>query len=341
MADEAPKKDPNDPTQRLTRAEAMVVVNENRKRNLAKDQGPEENQPQATPAATATPATEPAESETSNLDSVAQVAVQLDAPVILADDELGKYQVRTRVNGEERIVPLAELRASAQKNEAADRYLREAKDLLESAKAAAKAPAPAPATPEPAAPTAAKPADVDTLVDSAIDGLFTGNEAETKRLLKEAFKGRPAETPTIPAAPNLDQLAASLEQKVVVRSALRQFAKDYPAIVGDPVARQVADGFLSELTEGKPLEAFPEDKISKILADTGARVVSWTRGLAGVPADGSATTRIDKAQRKETIDELPAASTRSSNLEPAPKSSSDVIRNMKVARGQLHDPSQR
>jgi hypothetical protein len=159
-------------------------------------------------------------------------------------------------------------------------------------KAAATPAAPvANATPEPAAIPETPSGEVDGLVDSAIDELFKGNEAEAKRLLKQAVSQRPSHQ-TAAAAPNTDQIAAAVEQKVVVRSALRQFAKDYPTIYADPMARKIADDFLAEATEGRPLEGFPEERIGTILKETGERVLSWTRGLVGVPANGpTATTR--------------------------------------------------
>ena len=328
------EKDPNDPNQRLTRSEAMAVVMKNRMRRLNEQElgdqpaGPLAADPDADV----------------DLSAGAQLGQQANAPLVLSDDDLSKYMVRTKVMGEERVVPLSELRASAQKNDAAEAYLRDAKEqartILEDArsKAAAIPAAPAARTePEPGTTTAAPSAEVEGLVDSAIDELFKGNEGEAKRLLKQAVTQRPSHQ-TASAAPNTDQIAAAVEQKVVVRSALRQFAKDYPTIYADPIARKVADDFLSEATEGRPLEGFPEERIGTILKETGERVLSWTRGLVGVPANGpTATTRTDRAQRKEGIDELPAASTRATTAEAVPKTTSDVINQMKAARGQFRD----
>ena len=119
---------------------------------------------------------------------------------------------------------------------------------------------------------------------------------------------------------------------------MRQFAKDHPTIVNDPIARSVADQFLTQETEGKPLEAFTEEKIDKILAATGERFLEWTRALSGASASGEATTRDEKVQRKEKIDELPAASTRAQTQVPQPRTTSQIIEDMKASRGQLRNP---
>jgi len=321
---DAPKKDPNDPLQRLSRAEAMEAVLGTRKDTLAKDGVTEELPPEV------------------DLDASTQVERQSNEPLVLADEDLGKYMVRTKVNGEEKMVPLDQLRATAQKTEAADRFLAEAKTILADAKAkAAEAPAVAiPAIVEPD-PTSPNPFDV------AVDSMFQGNDQDAKRNFREAvqkavrdeMKARPV-TPVVPQ--DVQQLASEVEQRIEVKSALRQFAKDYPDIVSDPKARRNADEFLMEVTEGKPLEAFPTEKIHEILEEAGKRMRSWFRERAGVPANSSqATTRDEKALRKETIDELPSAATRAATSVPMPKTPSDTIAAMKEHRGQVfRDPTQ-
>ena len=339
MADD--DKDPNDPNQRLTRAEAMAVVMKNRMRRLNEQElGDQPAGPLTDPVVAAN-----TDAEDADLSAGAQVTQQADAPQVLSDDDLSRYTVRTKVRGEERLVPLAELRATAQKTDAGDIYLRDAKEqarlILEDAraKAAATPATPAAAAPEPGPGPETPSGEVEDLVGSAIDELFKGNEAEAKRLLKQAVSQRPSHQ-TAAATPNTDQIAAAVEQKVVVRSALRQFAKDYPTIYADPIARKVADDFLAEATEGRPLEGFPEERIGTILKETGERVLSWTRGLVGVPANGTpATTRTDRAQRKEGIDELPAASTRATTSVPVPATTSDIIQRMAAARGQNRNPT--
>lgn len=323
---DAPKKDPNDPLQRLSRAEAMEAVLGTRKGTLAND-GVGDEPPEV------------------DLDPEAQVERQSNEPLVLSDEDLGKYLVRTKVNGEEKMVPLDQLRATAQKTEAADRFLAEAKAILSDAKAKAAeapvAPVAPTATPEPV-PTGPDPFDV------AVDSMFQGNDQDAKRNFREAVlkavkDGVSAMQPTqVAPAPDLQQLASAIEQSIEVKSALRQFAKDYPDIVADPKARRDADEFLMEVTEGKPLEAFPAEKIHELLDETGKRMRSWFRERAGVPANSSqATTRDEKALRKEAIDELPSAATRAATTESLPKTPSDIIGAMKERRGQqFRDPTQ-
>ena len=318
---DAPKKDPNDPLQRLTRAEAMEVVLGTRKGTLVGDGVTNEQEV--------------------DLDAETQVDLQSNEPLVLADEDLGKYMVRTKVNGEEKMVPLDQLRATAQKTEAADLFLAEAKTILADAKAKAAVAPVAPVAPVEPAPTGPDPFDV------AVDSMFQGNDQDAKRNFREAvlkavrdeMKARPV-TPVVPQ--DVQQLTSEVEQRIEVKSALRQFAKDYPEIVSDQKARRDADEFLMEVTEGKPLEAFPAEKIHELLDETGKRMRSWFRERAGVPANSSqATTRDEKALRKETIDELPSAATRAATSVPLPKTTSDIIGAMKEHRGQVfRDPTQ-
>lgn len=335
MADEkaveTPPRDPNDPLQRLPRDEAMRAVLASRGKNLEDDIGPA-----TTPQPPAGEAQSGGEGGELNLDPAAQVDRQVAEPVILADEDLSKYRVKVKVNGEERVVTLDEMRASAQKNDAADLYLAEAKQLLHDAKTGKPADAATPPATPPTEPTSTEPDPADAVIDQ----LFAGNEAEAKRLLREAIK-KAAPPAAAPVAPDVGKIVATVEQSIVVRSALRQFAKDHKEIVGDPIARDVADRILSEITEGKPLEAFSEERIGKILDETADRFSKWTQAIAGVPATvPTATTRDEKAARKETIDELPTAATRAASNVPLPKTPSDVIEAMKAARGQVfRDPT--
>ena len=328
---DAPTKDPNDPLQRLTRAEAMEAVLGTRKGTLASN-GVTDEAPEV------------------DLDAETQVERQSNEPLILSDEDLGKYLVRTKVNGEEKMVPLDQLRATAQKTEAADRFLAEAKAILADAKAKATAPAepvaPAVAT-SVAAPTEPDPTGPNPF-DVFVDSMFQGNDQDAKRTAREAVEKvvqdvmRRQQPATVAPAPDIQQLASAIEQTIEVKSALRQFAKDYPDIVNDPIARRNADEFLMEITEGKPLEAFPAEKIHEHLDETGKRMRSWFRERAGVPANSSqATTRDEKALRKEAIDELPSAATRAATSVALPKTPSDIIGAMKERRGQVfRDPTQ-
>lgn len=340
----ADKPDLNDPNQRFSRAEAMkIVARSSHEEKLKKDVAPEDQAGVAAALNAADPDAEPvtpaaAPAPEANLDAAAQVASQTETPKVLAGDVLAMFKVKIKVNGEEREVPLADVVASAQKNEAADAYLANAKEqarvILEGARAAVPA-TPAEPAPQPVAtaPATATPAVDGEKVKTAMDLLFTGNTDEAAKTLVAALSV-PQATPAAPSI-DYDQVVSTLDSRMVVRSALRQFAKDFPQVYQDPVARTVADRFLSEATGGKPLEVFSEDDIGKILHGTGERVLEWTRALGGVPANGSkATTRDDKVAKKEGIDELPAAATRAAVNVPQPKTTSQTIAEMAAARGQ-------
>ena len=263
------------------------------------------------------------------LDPVKQASAQTD-DLILSDEDLKHVKIRVVVNGVESFKTGEEVLRDAQKTSAADEYLATAKDLLKEVKGQAKA---TPAAPAASTPTDT-PADPDAL-DKAVDQLFQGNDVEAKKLFKVALGGG---TPT-----NVDAATREIEQRIVIRSALRQFTKDHKDITADPRARRLADEFLQEelVNNGvSRLEDLPADIIPDVLDRAGTRTKDYFREKAGIapsaPAvtGNTANTLRDRLARKETIDELPTAATRSSSTVAPPQTTTDVINRMRAARGQ-------
>jgi hypothetical protein len=264
------------------------------------------------------------------LDTARQLAVQSDTTII-SDDQLAKLMVRTKVNGVEQLVPLDQVRAGFQKTESADKYLAEAKQLLNEVKAVGRQqPAATPAAEEgtTAAPdTTSQEADP---IDEFTDALFQGDEKRAKDLLRKAVGG----TATVKA----QDIARQVEQQIVIRSALRQFAQDHREITSDPTLSRKADEFLFQVTGGRQLDELAPEQVPVALQAAGKATKEWLRSVSGLGPSanaGPATTRSERLSRKETIDELPSASVRSSSTEPQPKTAVDVIAAMKRARGQV------
>lgn len=267
-----------------------------------------------------------------------------DEPIVISDEDLPNYLVRTKVLGEERLVPLNELRTSAQKTDSADGYLRTASELLKEVKqtvAQAKAPAPAAAPANNDTDPERKPSAEPDPIDAAVDGIFTGNDEQVRDQLRKALTGRGNATPG-----NAEQIARAVEQRIVIRSALKQFAKEHKAIVEDPLLRRVADGFLSEATGGRSLEELEPDQIPDALETAATRTKEWLRAKTGVAAPAPANsqprvaTSAERRARKESIDELPAAGARQSTVVPRPQGTSETIAKMAANRpGHVAVPS--
>jgi hypothetical protein len=178
------------------------------------------------------------------LDAAKQAQVQTDTdPLLLTDDDLKAVKVKMVVNGQERLVTGAELLAEAQKVAGADDYLKLAKQVLGAAREAPVTPAvttPAKVADEPAKISAEMEADID----AAVDAVFTGKDDDVKANLKKALlKLTPSAKPAEVTANQLREM----EQYLVTRSELRQFAKDHKAIVDDEIGRRICDEFGSSL----------------------------------------------------------------------------------------------
>lgn len=338
---QAPLPDLNDPNVRLSRDDAMKAVVARRRETAAADMDPAQRDaflaapgPTAEPDPDANPDDAAAEAARRQFEAADggqppaadQIDRQRGEELILSDEDLGRYKVRVKVNGKEELLPLTDVRARAQKVAAADDYLIQAKSLLSEVKETIKTPPAAPAAPaaEP------EPADAGTdAVDEFVDAMFAGDDARAKQALKRARGGQPV------APSGADALAEEVERRIVLRSALRQFATDNPDIMADPMARRVADTFLLEETGGLPIEQVEPSRVQECLDSAARKTMEWW----GKPVrQARATTRDEKRAMKATIDELPSAAARSSSTVPPPRTASNVIEDMKRARGQLGQP---
>ncbi len=250
----------------------------------------------------------------------------------LLADGLDRYQVRMKVNGEERVVGLDDVLRVAQKHESADQRLAEATRLLREAEArAAAAIEAAKNTPAPTGKPAAEPAPVEpsAVVKEAIDALLDGDTDSATQKLTAALGGiRPTQQPDVAA------ITASVKQQLTVDSALEQFGKDYRDVVGNPTLASIADGYLAqELNSGKH-RAFGD-----ALAAAGDLTREWVRNAAAsvqTPGSAPTTTRQEKLERKQSATHLPTASAvAASTGTPQPENPADVISAMRKARGQL------
>jgi hypothetical protein len=348
--------DLNDPNASLSRADAMAVMRARRRESFVAEMDPVEAKDflaAAPPITTADPNADPdadagdaeaaaararleaaaAAEKPEPIDAGQQLEAQRSEELILSDEDLAKYKIRTKVNGKEEFLTVDQVRAGFQKTAAADQYLAESKALWAEVRQAQQAQ-------QTAAPTEKTPAPTSTGSDEAADGfveaMFQGDTDAAKARIKELVTGRAMATP--------DDLVRNITRAVkldlVKESALRQFEKDHAVVMADPMLKRVADTFLLEETGGVPLEKMDPELIPEILDRTGKRTTEWLAHLpTAAPAQARATTRDEKRALKAGIDELPAAATRAASTVPPPKSPSDRIAEMAAARGQaLHRP---
>lgn len=263
-------------------------------------------------------------------EAVDQVEKQMAAPT---DPEsilrhLDKSMVTVKIDGVESQVSVEEMRRQYQKNGAAERRLEEATRLLEAARTA---------TPPVGVEQEAKPADIQRTQQAAsgdveqegrdfLAALFEGDEEKALESLKRIGLGR-ANSPTLDANQLAAQLTPAIKQQLSYDSALEKFKGDYAEIVGDPYLADLADRFLdAEVAGGKP---FPE-----ALEEAGKKTRDWL-GSKGVTttAPPPTTDRNTKLERKAGIDRIPALATKATTVEEPVQSASDIIAEMRKARG--------
>jgi hypothetical protein len=361
----------NDPSAHYDRATAMAAMAARRRETALADMEPEDAAalraqpiPGAERGAAAAAAADPddtsatdaaVEAERQRLAAAAdqfdrQTAAPDPAPaadppakntVFIDDADLANYRVRTKVNGEERVVGLDEMRATAQKTSAADAYLETAKTVLADTRAAVEQ-LRRQTDPNATAAPAADPSDTSSGPDDAevaIQALFQGDEAKATAALRKLRAPQPG------AGVDVGAIVRQVEQKLVLDNALRQFNKDHKQIAADPVARQIADRFLAEEMQRANVTRLEEagaDLVPQLLDAAGRRTADYFRTMAGVaPARTPPAMSTDRRAAKESIDEPPTAGARAASTVPTPSAPSDVIARMKEQRNPMRPPGQR
>lgn len=274
------------------------------------------------------PAAQPAATAADEADT--QLAAQLGEDQVLASG-LDKVKVKVKIDGEEQLVSVEEMQRQFQKNGAADKRLAEATRLLQQAQQMASAPpvrVESGAQQNDSAP-ASQPSGGD--VESAkafVSALFEGDEEKALAALTKVGIGRSEGSTQIDVNQLAQQLTPAIRNQLIAESASEKFRQDYADIVEDPILARIADGFLEAgLKDGTP---FPE-----AMEAAGKLTRQWVASKAppAPPAPSPTTDRDKKLAMKAGIDEVSAASKTAASTQPAPQTLSDVILEMKKARG--------
>lgn len=236
---------------------------------------------------------------------------------------LDKMLVRVKIDGVESEVTVAEMQRQYQKNGAAERRLEEATRLLNEARAASPPLGFAPAATSNDIQTT--PGGDDEEGKAFLAALFDGDEEKALAALRAVGFGRPQPTPTTQQL--AAQLTPAIKQQLVVDSALERFEATYADVMADPYLEGMAADFIKqEMEAGMPFV--------EALDVGGKRTRDWlaSKGVT-TPTPNPTTDRNTKLERKARIDTVPALSSKATTVEEPEQSATDVINEMRKARG--------
>ncbi|MFT6550477.1 MAG: hypothetical protein ACJA1I_000505 [Zhongshania marina] len=248
----------------------------------------------------------------------------------------GKAYMRLKVDGEEQEFDLGKVKATAQKNLAADKRLAEAANreraieererlLLQRESAAQQVQSKPPVV------TGASD-DVEAKVDSTLNAIYSGDEAAAKKALIELLAGRQQPTQAPDDLDNRVRQAASAaiaqeERKRELNSGVSRFKTEFNDIASDPELWGMADRYTLDI-----VKEHPDYDPYQIMQAAGNKVRDWLKTHRG---DASLS---DRTQRKRQAMGTVGGANRPASLgkdEPAPKTRGNVIEDMKRARGQM------
>lgn len=277
-----------------------------------------------------------------------EIAKQLEADdrVTVIDDP-SKFKVKMKVDGEERLVDLADMTRTAQKEAAADRRLEQAAQMMKAAEAReAEAQAKLAAVDEVGKAKAerdlkaaqeAKEHTKKSLKEQSVrygNLLYEGKTEEAAELYAEMMAPlhERSEAPT-QAAPVIDvkALKAEVKQELKTESALETFAGGYPEIVADQHLAAIADSFFDAERRAGKSEAEAFDLAGKA---TRGYVKDLAKKLGMSEGRTTTTGRESLEKRKETIDEPESASTSVSLKDNSPQepNARSIIAEMAASR---------
>lgn len=214
---------------------------------------------------------------------------------------------KIKVNGRELDLTEEELIQRAQKVESADEYLKYASEAVRNAKTAATLPV---QDEEP------KVEEDDLALVRAIQ---MGSEDEAVKAIRK-LRAKPSEvTP--------DAVARVVDERLSFQEAAKKFKSDYADLLADPFLKKLVYERDSELAQNQP-ELGYEDRLKRV----GDEIREWKQKVAG----GAPAPKLDKAARKASVANVPAAGGRQSmgSSEDGEENPENVIAAMAKARGQ-------
>jgi hypothetical protein len=288
-------------------------------------------------------------------------------PEEFQDDPLADYIVMdeandtpmfvTKVNGEEKYIPLDRARQQLQKHEAAEVSLQNANErqkvldareqqILASEQALkAKLAAPAEASPPsvPAAPDVSDQ-DLEAEAQGIVSSLFSGTEDDAVEHLAKVFKSMRPQQQAVSIDQNaiVEQAANLVDKRRGVKNAqqdaadgLKQFNDSYPDVAAD----QALFGYADSMTDVIAKEWTEEGRAfrtSEVMMEAGKRTTEWVQSMKS-PSPKPKVADNDRHERKRKLRPMPTSQSQGAptqqGVEPD-QTPSDAVAEMRKARGQ-------
>jgi len=285
-----------------------------------------------------------------------------ELPEELKSDPLADYIVmdgenamfRTKVDGEDKLIPLDTARTQLQKHVAADVRLQQAakerkelearEEAIRQNEAALQAKLNSQESSPPSERSDVSDQDLQREAQAVVKTLFTGSEDEAVEsltaLLGKTSQASPQVNPNelvekavaaarAERAQEREREALEAKQKDL-NTGFEKFSEEYPEIVGDINLFRYADGMTDTIAE-----EHPEWAPSQVMHEAGVRTREWINALKGAE-EAPAPTPNDRLERKQNLKPMPH--TRSAVQERAqeepPETPQSILESMRSARGQ-------
>lgn len=257
------------------------------------------------------------ESKSSTEQADKEQAEQEPAAATPAEEPVAEKRYKIKVNGKELELTESELIARASKIEAADDYLRRAKER---------------AAPEPELPAGPTPEELQRRQDeedrALVRAIQMGTEEEAAaalRKLREQASARPSLS--------RDDVSRTIDERLAFNTAIEKFSSEYADVWTDPILKKIAlDRDAQLLTQGDQRTYW--DRYSQI----GEEIRTWRQSLVPAAAKQEDPALAEKEQRKASAPKVPVAASAKTKpvkveedeIDDAPSS---VIANMAKSRG--------
>jgi hypothetical protein len=257
-----------------------------------------------------------------------------EAPEVLDEADYGTVKVKVKVDGQEVLMPLAEVAKGYQKDAVASRRLEQAarerqeleafrRQLAEQEQRLTQA------RQVPLSPEGDAGDDLEAQIKAAMSALIDGDEEQAAQALRKVV-GRQAATPAIDEDAIIAKAEARIEakrQEAENADAWREFVDSNPAFADETSKQRQYGDYLFNTVYGPKLEA-GELSYREALRAAAQDVATVFQGEPEAPA------RSVREERKQRIDNLPTAGARAVRQAPKSESVEDVLEDMRRMRGQ-------
>jgi len=285
-------------------------------------------------------------------------------PAELKNDALAEFIVmdgdsamfKTKVDGEEKLIPLSNAKAQLQKHVAAEvrlaqvaaerKALEEREAIVQQNEATLNARIQAAEASPPPVSADVSDQDLQAEAQQVVQTLFRGSEDEAVEGLTALLgKTRQAPGPQVDSQELVTQAVAATRKELAaerareaqaqrekdIGSSFNKFSEDYPEIVSDVNLFRYADG----LTDTIEVE-HPDWDPPKIMAEAGKQTRAWVASLKGEAAPAPDPQPSDRHNRKRNLTPMPQvhSATQPRELEEAPQTPQSLIDEIRSARGQ-------